>query len=76
MATKCDNDIPDCVKLLDSNEWEQGKPAYVAKGVTRYTNGSKMTTGIGAGIYSAQPETCESKSLGKYATVFHAESTS
>lgn len=53
MATKCDNDIPDCVKLLDRNEWEQGKPAYMAKGVTRYTNGSKMTTGIGAGIYSA-----------------------
>lgn len=51
MATKFDNDIPDCVKLLDRNEWAQGKPAYMAKGVTRYTNGSKMTTGIGVGIY-------------------------
>lgn len=66
MAAKFDNDIPDCVKLLDRNEWEQGKPAYMAKGVIRYTNGSKMTTAIRAGIYSAQSGTCESRSLGKY----------
>lgn len=64
MATKFDLDTPYSVKLLDRSEWEQDESACMAKRISWYTDGSKMTTSTGVGICSARPKICKSRSLG------------
>ena len=53
------------------DEWRRGMKPPNKDSIVWYTDGSKMNSGAGAGIYT---ENCSiSKSLGKYATVFQAE---
>jgi ribonuclease HI len=73
MTTMIDLDVPYSVKHFDREEWSRGEPTQMKRGITWYTDGSKMATGTGAGVYRAKPRVGFSKSLGKFATVFQSE---
>ena len=57
----------------ERDEWMGNRRSVLLNGDVWFTDGSKTSTGVGAGIYSRQNEIEESISLGKYATVFQAE---
>ena len=68
-----DLDKPYSVNIVDREEWAESEPDYMKKGLTWYTDGSKRSTGTGAGIFGVRPKVRFSISLGKLATVFQAE---
>ena len=59
------------VQVPTRDEWKKGMKPPSKDSLVWYTDGSKMESGAGAGIYSKD---CSiSRSLGQYATVFQAE---
>ena len=54
-------------------EWTGTRRSVLLNGDIWFSDGSKTSAGVGAGIYSRQNEIEESISLGEYATVFQAE---
>lgn len=75
MKKVVDLEKPYRVHIVDRNEWSQGEPEYMKKSLTWYTDGSKRSSGTGAGVYGVRPRVRFSISLGKLATVFQAEVT-
>jgi hypothetical protein len=62
------------VTLLTREDWTRGSgsPPKI-KGLIRYTDGSRMKEGTGAGVYGQSVERRLSFSVGRYTTVFQAE---
>ena len=62
------------VTMLTWEDWTKatGAPPAV-KGLVCFTDGSKIREGTGAGVYGKSVGRRLSFSLGRYATVFHAE---
>lgn len=54
-------------------EWESGNVLRQLGNTTCYTDGSKMETGTGAGVYSGQLSLERTHSLGNYCSVFLSE---
>lgn len=54
-------------------DWENTKPHPSRQDMVWYTDGSKMETGTGSGIFSDCPRTNFSVSLGSHSSIFQAE---
>ena len=57
------------IAILYRKDWLTGVLDTLRNGMTWYTDGSRMETGTGAGIYSEKPRVSISLSLGQYSTV-------
>lgn len=70
-TVKLDFEKPFTITILERDEWTMDKLLLEANTQTWYTDGSKMDTGTGSGIYG--PNTRISVSLGKSSSIFQAE---
>lgn len=61
------------INIPERSEWENIENMFEEQGVTVYTDGSKMDSGSGAGVYSVNPPMELSYPLGVYASVYQAE---
>lgn len=59
------------VVIPSRSEWEQGGPFVDHRCLRWYTDGSKMATGVGAGVFG--PNVKLSEPMGMWTTVFQAE---
>ena len=59
--------------MLTREDWTKATSAPAVKGLTWYTEGSKMRKGTGTGLYRQLVGQRLSCYLGRHATVFHAE---
>jgi hypothetical protein len=64
---------PFAVRLPDRSQWDKGIIPLGKRGLTSYTDGSKMNEGANAGVYGQGMRQRFSFNLGRYATVFQAE---
>jgi ribonuclease HI len=72
MPLKYDFDKPFSVVVPDRSQWETGQ-ALPSQGLLWFTDGSKTSTGTGAGVYGHRPKAELRFNLGTLATVFQAE---
>lgn len=64
---------PYSVTIPDRKEWEQSRMELEKADICMYTDGSKMPSGVGAGIYGRKPRTEITISRGKLSSIFQAE---
>lgn len=65
--------LPYTVAFPKREEWEQNESALQKADLCLFTDGSKTDSGVGAGVYGANPKTRLSIGLGNKATIFQAE---